>query len=253
MEDEAASVYTDDSEDRLASPAVFAPHVVSFRLGTRTIRAVGAASDDRHPNVLRVRVCNSILDRVVQGLFRLASTLVPGVRSAFPEWFLPRNLVLKRKKNGWDEEFETERETYQKLRPVQGYIVPTFYSQVEHDGIPAIVLSDVGGACLAEPAGAVLEPEALQPLLHLSQSILADLGILHDDVKLDHFRIADSRDKVIVVDFERVVTGLSREHMRFLMNSSTKRLMEYYKDNLQCLEADGTIRRPLGEHVRAAE
>ncbi|KAL1848337.1 hypothetical protein VTK73DRAFT_10140 [Phialemonium thermophilum] len=244
-EDDGASVHTDYSQDGPPSPGPLEPRPITFRLGTRTVRAVGASSDRHHPNVLRIRIRPTLFDRAVQGFFRLASVLLPSLRTAVPEWFLPRDIVLKRKKYGWDEEFETELQTYEKLRPVQGRVVPVFYGRVDYQGAPAIVLSDVGGVCLAEPAGAVLEPEALGPLLHLAQSVLADLGVLHDDIKLDNFRLADSGDQIWIVDLERVVTDLDEEDLRFMVDSNTSRLLGYYQNNLACFASDGTVTRPL--------
>lgn len=62
-----------------------------------------------------------------------------------PEWFLPREIVLKKEKEGWGEEFETEKATYEALKPLQGDAIPICYGEIDYDGRRTLVLSDVGG------------------------------------------------------------------------------------------------------------
>jgi hypothetical protein len=122
------------------------------RFGSRSIGVIGAPTDRDHLNVLRLRVRHSILQLAIQTLVGwLPLSLRSWVRSAFPEWFLPEKIVLKKQKSGWEDELDTEKATYEKLRCLQGLVIPTCYGQLQYEGSRALVLSDIGGACVAEP------------------------------------------------------------------------------------------------------
>lgn len=78
-------------------------------------------------------------------------------QSCFPEWALPGQLVLKKQKDGWDEEFETEKAMYAKLAPLQDVVIPRCFGQLRYEGTRALLLSDIGGVCLATPEGGLLD------------------------------------------------------------------------------------------------
>lgn len=160
-------------------------------------------------------------------------------RSTFPEWHLPPNIVLKMGKEGWGEEFDTELATYEKLRCLQGHVIPVCYGQIEYDGARTLVLSDVGGECLADPQGAILEENELRPLLDQALRALAALRISHSDLKLDNFRLVNGT--IMVVDLERVDEHASKEEAEKLEPFDLKFLMKRYRDHLKCLEEDGLL------------
>ncbi|PFH55142.1 hypothetical protein XA68_10615 [Ophiocordyceps unilateralis] len=200
---------------------------IYFRFGTRIIAATGAQTDREHPNVLRLSIHDSVVHRVVRTLLQLLPTALRSwVQSTFPEWVLPTKIVLKKSKDNWEQEFITEKATYDKLRCLQGHVIPINYGQIEYDGAPALILSDIGGASLAEPEGAVLNDQELQPLLSQALGALASLGISHDDIKLDNFHlVGQDRDKIImVVDLERV-DELSSEDPEFIVSSNVEWLI----------------------------
>ncbi|KAH6631308.1 hypothetical protein F5144DRAFT_214755 [Chaetomium tenue] len=220
---------------------------ISFRFGTRFVRATGARNDREHPNVLRLRVHVSVLQRTIQTLVRwLPSPLRSWAERSFPEWFLPLNIVLKQKKEGWDEEFDTEIATYQKLRGLQGTIIPIYYGQVRFEGKPALILSDIGGACVAEPKGAVLREEDLRPLFRQALSALMSQGISHDDVKLDNFHLVrnSAGRAIMVVDLERVNEIAPEKDREQIVQWDVNSLMRAYRDDLECLQWDG-LRLPF--------
>ena len=165
------------------------------------------------------------------------------VQSRFPEWTLPRNIVLKVQKQDWASEFETEKATYDILRPLQGLVIPRYYGHIEYDGTPALILSDIGGKCVAEPEGAILREEELRPLLERALRALADYGVSHDDIKLDNFHLVEegNEDKIMVVDFERVDFGLSKEDFDFMVKANANQIMRWYKGHFKCLENDGLL------------
>ncbi|KAK4206522.1 hypothetical protein QBC37DRAFT_458617 [Rhypophila decipiens] len=140
-------------------------------------------------------------------------------QSSFPEWFLPTNIVLKRQKDGWDEEFDAERSTYQDLACLQGIVIPTCYGQVQHDGKRALSLFE----------------QAL--------GTLASHGISHGDLKLDNFHLVGKPGNraMFIVDLENVDI-IQPEHDRaWIVQSDVSHLMQAYRDHLVCLEYDGLL------------
>ena len=65
--------------------------------------------------MLRVSVHRSALQAVLQILLRwFPFPLRSCIHSAFPEWFVPTKIVVKKQKEGWEEEFDMEK-AYEKL------------------------------------------------------------------------------------------------------------------------------------------
>ncbi|KAK4123068.1 hypothetical protein N657DRAFT_574289, partial [Parathielavia appendiculata] len=184
-----------------------------FPFNKRIISATGTQADTEHPHVLRLWVNRSFLDRilpvVVTGL--LPSLPARWLRSRSPELFLPAQIVLKRKIDDHTRSFDAERAAYDRLRPLQGKVMPVLLGQIEYDGARAPLLSDIGGVCLAEPAGEMLAGE-LGRLIGEALGQLAVGGLLHD-VKLDNFHLVGEGQgaKIMVVDLEQVDLDLSEE------------------------------------------
>ncbi|KAM3509016.1 hypothetical protein MY11210_006511 [Beauveria gryllotalpidicola] len=227
---------------------------VYFRFRSRIIGATGKQSDWHHPNVLRLSIHATAASSIVSALLRwLPSRLSSWLAAQFPEWALPTNIVLKKAKDGWESEFSTELATYTKLKSLQGQVIPLCYGEIEYDGARALVMSDIGGACVADPEGAVLTEPELEPLLHAALSALANYGIIHDDTKLDNFHLVDRGQtrEVMIVDLERVEESSSREELDLSVTSSVSFLMENYHSHLDCLRHDGLLRIPWAEVERS--
>uniref|UniRef100_A0A8H7TSP3 Protein kinase domain-containing protein n=1 Tax=Bionectria ochroleuca TaxID=29856 RepID=A0A8H7TSP3_BIOOC len=190
---------------------------IRFRFGSRLITATGTASDHVHRHVLR---------------------------DWFPEWCLPERIVFKKQKEGWDEEFDQEKVAYAKLRPIQGITIPRFYGAITYNGTRAIILSDIGGACVASPEGAVLdEKDFHHQLLYKALTTLTGLGVSHDDSKLDNLHLVteDGKDKIMMVDLERVDMDLSEDDFAFAAYSKADFLTRQYRSHLRTLEYDGVL------------
>ncbi len=147
---------------------------------------------------------------MIQRVFGRLINLLPSpararLESWFPEWSLPSRLVLKKQKDVWDEEFETEKAAYAKLRPLQGVVIPRYFVELVFEEKRAIVLSDIGGAALATPEGLLLELPELRRLVHQALDAFIPFGIFPSDIKLDNYHLTGS--KVMVVDLERVSEG----------------------------------------------
>ena len=79
------------------------------------------------------------------------------------------------------------------------------YGQAQYEGTRALVLSDVGGSCVAEPKGAVLREQDARPLFDQALRALASQGISHDDMKLGNFHLVHhSGNKIMIVHLERI-------------------------------------------------
>lgn len=109
---------------------------------------------------MHLRVVPTCLDWLLWPLRFLPAPLRDMLRSRWPEWFLPPNIVLKRQKIGWDEEFDNETAIYRRLAPLQGTVVPVCYG-VAHcpplrlqEPVPWYSLMSEGSVCMRmRPAG----------------------------------------------------------------------------------------------------
>ncbi|KAL2757046.1 hypothetical protein ACRALDRAFT_1075753 [Sodiomyces alcalophilus JCM 7366] len=214
---------------------------IRFRFRTRSLRATATLADDIHHNVWRLQVHPSTVQRFIQGLVALLPPLIRvWFESSFPEWNLPSRLILKQQKEGWDEEFEMEKATYAKLRPLQGTVIPEFFGQLRYGNTKALLLSDIGGACLATPEGSLLEVADFRRMLSQALAAMSQFGILHGDPKLDNFHLTG--DKIMMVDFESVSEEpLTDKQLEVGVESIVNFLAAGYEDNQYCYWDDGLI------------
>ncbi|KAK3373640.1 hypothetical protein B0T24DRAFT_271066 [Lasiosphaeria ovina] len=212
-----------------------------FRFRTRTIQATASPVNGLNQNVLRLHIRPTIVQRIVQALVRLLPSFVGAwLESSFPEWNLPSQVILKKQKEGWDEEFDMEKETYAQLRPLQGIFVPKFFGELRHDNIRALLFSVIGGACLADPEGGLLEVADFRRMLCETVTTLSRFGIIQDDEKLDNFHFTG--DKIMAVDFERVNDHrLTDEQLELNVKFAVDTLVRRYEDNQYCLWHDGLL------------
>ncbi|WAO88616.1 Hypothetical protein NCS54_00597300 [Fusarium falciforme] len=177
-------------------------------------------------------------------LWILPSELSSRILSSHPEWALLRHFVFKKQKEYWESEFELEKAAYEMLKPLQGHFIPICFGQVDYDDTRALLMSDIVGACLATPEGAVLRHDELQPLLEETLTVLVNAGMSHDDLKLDNFHLVEDDlggDRIMTVDLERVDIGLSEKQAAFAIKCAVDILMQAYKAHLECLEHDGLL------------
>lgn len=212
-----------------------------FRFGTRNLTSVAALVDDVHQNVFRLHVQSSITQSVFQALIgHLPSAIRTWFESSFPEWTIPSRLILKKYKEGWDEEFEMEKATYAKLRSLQAIVIPKLFGELRYDNTRALLLSDIGGVCLATPEGALLELADFRRLLCQALTALSQFKILQEDVKLDNFHLVD--DKIIIIDLEKISEEpLSNEDLDFGIKSIVDSLATFYKCNQYCFWEEGLV------------
>ena len=65
---------------------------------------------------------------------------------------LPTVVIVKKMKDGWHDEFEQEKEAYERLKSLQGSVIPTFFGEGTFNGSPIIIISEVVGKTLHDLA-----------------------------------------------------------------------------------------------------
>ncbi|KAL2758161.1 hypothetical protein ACRALDRAFT_1074870 [Sodiomyces alcalophilus JCM 7366] len=215
-------------------------HPTRFRFRTRIIYATASPADSVHQNVLRLYIQPSLVQQLIESLVNvLPSPAQIWLESCFPEWTLPPRLVLKQQKEGWDEEFEMEKATYTKLRSLQDVVIPRCFGELKYENKRALLLSDIGGACLATAEGGLLEVADFRRMLRQALDALAPFGISQDDNKLDNYHVVG--DKIMAVDLERVNVGLTPEIVSLHVDSTVKGLTQRYEDTQYDLWDSGLI------------
>ncbi|KAK3934945.1 hypothetical protein QBC46DRAFT_424450 [Diplogelasinospora grovesii] len=183
----------------------------SFAFGRASSAQPPRRADGVHQNVLRLHVQPCIVQRFIQVLVgSLPSRIRAWFDSSFPEWNLPSRV-----------KFEMEKATYAKLRPLQGIVIPKFFGELRYDNAGALLLSDIGGACLATPKGALLE-------LCQAMTALSQFRILQDTTR-SSIIFTSQGDKIMIADLER------------MSNPPLNNLTKYYEDNQYVFWEDGLI------------
>lgn len=119
------------------------------------------------------------------------------------------SVIVKQQKNNWEKEFGNEKAVYDRLKELQGKVIPSFFGQGYYDGLPALVLSDIDGITLYELARRKddFPREALKTYLDDVFRQFSEYGALYRDQRLDNFLLCDKGSqgcKVMVVDLEQV-------------------------------------------------
>lgn len=111
-------------------------------------------------------------------------------------------MVLKAQKIPWYDQFDLEKATYARLRPLQGTVIPQLLGEVSYRGNRALLLSDIGGASAASAEGCLMEVADFSRAIRQCMAAVAKFGVTQEDVKLDNYHVVG--DKVMAVDFEMV-------------------------------------------------
>ncbi|KAK3904922.1 hypothetical protein C8A05DRAFT_31280 [Staphylotrichum tortipilum] len=179
---------------------------LEFRLGSRPVAVQNAALLDERRTVYRLDLrqppCPLALAK------RLLS-LCPRIMSRWPGWFLPPTVIIKKRKPGWEDEFDMEKRAYKALKRLQGAVIPHYYGEAVYDGSPALVLSFIPGKTLFE-TWQDLEDGDLRLNLEAALRPLTSSGVHYTDVKLDNFMRADD-GRVVVIDLEQVELNTTTE------------------------------------------
>lgn len=144
------------------------------------------------------------LDKAVTAALSICPKFAqPRLQKWFPEWYLPRNIVLKTQKENWENEFHAEIRYYKALEPLQGIYIPQYLGTTTFNGIKSHVLSDVGGICMADidEDNEAIAP-AVEKLFRHTISAVAAMGHYQNDMRLDNFHLVG--DKIVIVDLEQM-------------------------------------------------
>lgn len=109
-------------------------------------------------------------------------------------------MVLKRRKIGWETEFENEKAVYARLRPLQGAVIPIYYGEARCENTPAIVIQDVKGDLPFRQEKPFLSFDGFRQRLEVAYDALRSFGVMTDDNKLANIILVS--DKAVLVDLE---------------------------------------------------
>lgn len=118
---------------------------------------------------------------------------------------LPTVVIVKRIKDGWHDEFEEEKRNYERLKSLQGSVVPTFFGEGTFNDSPIIIISEVVGKTLHELAHsmATISSDELRGPLEKALEQIHSLGAEYLDQKLDNFILCNTGE-IMIVDLEQV-------------------------------------------------
>lgn len=119
------------------------------------------------------------------------------------------SVIVKQQKNDWEEEFRNEKAVYDRLKALQGKVIPFLFGQGCYEGLPALVLSEIDGVTLDELARSKkhFSKETLEACLEDVFRQFSEYGALYRDQRLDNFLLCDHHSqqcKVMAVDLEQV-------------------------------------------------
>ncbi|GAB1320337.1 hypothetical protein MFIFM68171_10547 [Madurella fahalii] len=216
---------------------------IRFWLWTRLVSATGSAIDGSS-HVFRLRLKPNLTARLLGVVVNLLPRAAQSwVKIRWPEWFLPRTVILKKRKEGWDEEFENEKRMYAGLRELQGTVIPICYGLVVcgKQPVPALVPSDIGGYELCQPQAGAIPEDQLAKLLRDAFEALARCGVGHGDLKLDNLHLTRNNGlRAMVVDLESV-EDVNPANSAFFVDSNIDHVLRIYRNHQECLIDDGFL------------
>ncbi|KAK4236867.1 lipopolysaccharide core heptose(II) kinase RfaY [Achaetomium macrosporum] len=191
----------------LAAPKIQPPaHPIHFWLRTRYVSALAAVLSSRRPHILALHLRPS----------RMAGFLGPQ-KQGEDEYhgFIQREL------------FDTEVKAYNRLRPLQGVVIPKCYGLCYYRGTRALLLEHLPGVSLASPEGSTLTLEQLSALLQSCYRAIQAFGVHHEDPHMENFQLVDGR--IMALDFERVEFDLSEDDMEHFLKTSVVDMAYRYR------------------------
>ena len=141
--------------------------------------------------------------------------------------------------NAERELFDTEMKAYDRLKPLQGVVVPQCYGHVRYNGLGAIILEHLGGVSLAFPEGATLQLEELSSLLQSCHQALHVYGVDQEDPQPSNFQLLPG--KIMALDFERVAFDKSADDMAFSMKLNIEDLAARYRQMQAFFRHEGML------------
>lgn len=147
---------------------------------------------------------------------------------------LPTVVVIKTRKDDWHEEFQQEKEAYERLKSIQGSVIPTFYGEGTFNGSPIIIISEVVGKTLHELANrsVSISLDNLRHPLEKAMSLVHSCGAEYLDQRLDNFLLCDT-GKIMIVDLEQVIFPRDLEDWKDSVNYGGVGSLLYLFDDIR--------------------
>lgn len=120
-----------------------------------------------------------------------------------PRLGLPGTVIVKQQKDKWDDEFRNEILAYERLKALQGTVIPTLFGQGSFNERPALILSEVDGITLRELAKTDVQEKTLEIQLEKAIKALHEKGAEYGDLNLGNFLFCKNGE-VVIVDLEEV-------------------------------------------------
>jgi hypothetical protein len=144
------------------------------------------------------------------------------LRVRYPEWFLPEDIILKVKMEDKADLFETELKAYERLRPLQGDLVPFCYGVAAYDNKRSFSF----GISLSDAEGLTLPVEKVLLLLQACYERLHAMCAHQEDMLLSNFRLVEG--EIVAVDFDLVKFDPDPEVQVYLRVSIIESLLDIF-------------------------
>ena len=138
-----------------------------------------------------------------------------------------------------EELFDTEVNAYDRLKPLQGLVIPTCYGRVSCNGARALILEHIGGISMSSPEGATFRLDELPPLFQPCYRAFHALGAYHGDANLSNFHLVNG--KIMALDLESVVFELSMDELVRYMASDIWDLAYRYRSMQAHYRHEGSL------------
>ena len=135
--------------------------------------------------------------------------------------------------------FDTELKAYNRLKPLQGVVVPRCFGEACYEGTRALVLADVGGHSLATPEAGTLTLDQLSSMLQECYRGLHGFGVHQEDSLPGNFMLVDG--KLMAVDFEKAVFDQSADDNAYFMADCIVDVAEKYNSLRRTWRFDGFL------------
>lgn len=149
----------------------------------------------------------------------------------------PRPIIVKQQKKGWEGEFKNEKLAYERLKDLQGTVIPQFLGEDLFHGVPALFISEIDGTTLNNLARSNddVPEDILEARLQEAFGELSRHGAVHWDPKLDNFLFCYNKDysesKVMLVDLEHIKFPETFQPWEIGLNkASVSRLMSDFRN-----------------------
>lgn len=188
------------------------PRPIEFRLGLSLLHATAECLDPMFPWVFKATLIENAWHRLVRAWLPVLPELIQHcLRLLWPRYALPPVVVLKKPKDPlWTRkdlssqkaDYENERVMYQRLKPLQGDVIPEFFGETRCDGRRALVISLLPGVQLNRQPKPQLTIAEYEERVAVPVRKLQKCGVIHDDDRLTNMMLVNGR--IMFIDLERV-------------------------------------------------